>query len=392
MWRRILDFISSLKLTIVCLAAAMILVFAGTLAQVHFGTHVVQQRYFQSMLVWWPAESHGFRIPVFPGGHLLGAVLLVNLVAAHLRRFRLSLRNAGMHLIHGGLIIMLAGGLFTDLFSVESQMQIAQGETKNYSEASQLVELVIIEQRDSAADRVLSIPEAALRRGGVVSLDGVPFQVVIKRYYENSRLQMIPNGEGTGERAADQGHGAQISVTALPGATSVDGLNLRSAVVQLVPTSTKEGAASGPMGTWLVSQGLTTPQSFSFAGGTWRIELRAVRYYKPYSITLNKFTYERYPGTNIPKNFASQITLVDPEHAVNRDVLIYMNHPFRYAGETYYQSGFSQDEKSSILQVVRNPSFIAPYIACGVISLGLLLQFGFHFVGFTRSAKLAISK
>ena len=79
MWRGFFDFISSMKLAIVCLAAATVLVFAGTLAQVHFGTHVVQERYFQSMLIWWPAESHGFRIPVFPGGHLLGAVLLINL-------------------------------------------------------------------------------------------------------------------------------------------------------------------------------------------------------------------------------------------------------------------------------------------------------------------------
>ncbi len=72
MSRRFLDFVSSPKLTIACLAAAAVLVFAGTLAQVHFGTHVVQERYFQSLLVWWPLESKGFRLPVLPGGHLLG--------------------------------------------------------------------------------------------------------------------------------------------------------------------------------------------------------------------------------------------------------------------------------------------------------------------------------
>jgi len=60
----------------VCLAAAMALIFAGTLAQVHLGIHEAQQRYFQSMFVWWPPDGRGFQIPIFPGGHLIGSVLL----------------------------------------------------------------------------------------------------------------------------------------------------------------------------------------------------------------------------------------------------------------------------------------------------------------------------
>ena len=383
--RRLLDFISSLKLTIACLAAATVLVFVGTLAQIHFGTHVVQERYFQSLLVWWPAESTGFRIPVFPGGHLLGAVLLVNLLAAHLRRFRLNWGNAGLHLIHGGLIVMLAGGLFTDLFSVESQMQIAQGETRNYSEDSRLRELVIIDKRNSDADQVTAIPEARLRRGGTLKVSSLPFRIVIKKYFENSQLAMVSQARADAEPAADQGLGAKISARELPQATSVDGRDVKSAIIQILQPSA--GGETVSLGTWLVSEGLGGPQSFSCAGGPWRLEMRPVRYYKPYSLTLQKFTHERYPGTDIPKNFASQMTLNDPEHAVQRDVLIYMNHPLRYGGETYYQAGFGQDDQSSILQVVHNPTFIAPYIGCVVVGLGLLLQFSRHFVGFTRRTK-----
>ena len=79
MLRKIVDLFTSLKLTIVCLAAGMALIFAGTLAQVHLGIHEAQQRYFQSMLVWWPPEGHGFRIPVFPGGHLIGEVQILDI-------------------------------------------------------------------------------------------------------------------------------------------------------------------------------------------------------------------------------------------------------------------------------------------------------------------------
>src|SRR5438270_13471217 len=109
MLRRLINFCTSLKLTIVCLGSAMVLSFAGTIAKVHLGIWEAQQRYFQSFFVWWPVEGNGFRIPVFPGGHLIGAVLLVNLIAAHAKRFQWAWRKLGIHLIHAGLITMLAG-------------------------------------------------------------------------------------------------------------------------------------------------------------------------------------------------------------------------------------------------------------------------------------------
>jgi hypothetical protein len=34
------------------------------------------------------------------------------------------------------------------------------------------------------------------------------------------------------------------------------------------------------------------------------------------------------------------------------------------------------------LQVVRNPSWIIPYIACSLMTLGLLWQFTIHLLGF----------
>src|SRR5437762_12982930 len=162
MLRKIVDLFTSRKLTIVCLAAGMALIFAGTLAQVHLGIHEAQERYFQSWLVWWPAEGSG-KIPIFPGGHLIGAVLLVNLIAAHGKRFRWAWRKLGIHLTHAGLIIMLAGGLFTDLFAVESHMRLTNGETKNYSEDIQHDELTVIDLTNPEFDQVTAIPESVLQ-------------------------------------------------------------------------------------------------------------------------------------------------------------------------------------------------------------------------------------
>jgi hypothetical protein len=378
MLRKLVDLFTSLKLTIVCLGAAMALIFAGTLAQVHLGIHEAQQRYFQSWLVWWPAEGQGLRVPFFPGGHLIGAVLLINLIAAHIKRFRWTWGKLGIQLTHAGLIIMLAGGLFTDLFAVESHMRLERGDTKNYSEDQQHMELAVIDTTDNDLDQVTAIPESVLKKNRTIDHWSLPFRIVIKNFYQNSRLQMLSQA-GSGVRPiANQGPGAMIGVQPVARATAQDERDVPAAAIEIQP---KDG---GSLGTWLVSDALGAPQGFSCGGRTWQIAMRTARYYKPYSVTLQKFTHERYAGTDIPKNFASKVTLIDPERSVSRDVLIYMNHPLRYRGETFYQAGFQQDDRATILQVVHNPSFLAPYVACVIVAAGLLVQFGIHLVGFAR--------
>ena len=391
MLRKLVDLFTSLKLTIACLAAAIVLIFAGTLAQVHLGIYEAQQRFFQSLFVWWPAEGHGFKLPIFPGGHLIGAVLLVNLVAAHAKRFRLVWRKLGIHLTHAGLIIMLAGGLFTDLFAVESHMRLSGGDTKNYSESPRLMELAVIETSDPELDQVTAIPEAVLRRSRTIEHPSLPFRINVRNFFQNSRLHMVGEAGSTTSPIANQGPGAQIAVESVPRVTGMDDRDVMSVAIEIVPIEFVSGRASPPLGTWLVSDALGAPQTFSCAGRTWQIALRPARYYKPYSVTLQKFTHERYAGTEIPKDFSSRVTLIDPERSVNRDVLIYMNHPLRYRGETFYQAGFEKDDRTTILQVVHNPTFIAPYIACIVVAAGLLVQFGYHLVGFSRRRRVVIA-
>ena len=384
MLRRFFDFFSSLKLTVVCLSAALVLVFVGTLAQVNFGIHEVQARYFQSLFVWWPPTGHGMKIPVFPGGHLIGAFLLLNLIAAHVRRFRWSWDKVCIQLTHAGLIVMLTGGLFTDLFSVESFMRLSPGETKNYSEDSRNMELAVIDESDKELDQVTAIPEGLLRKGGTIEQSSLPFRIVIRHFYQNSRLEPLEKAGKEALPAATQGVGSQLTISEVQRATSENDRDLVSAVIEIVPIPATGEVTTPSLGTWLVSDQLGAPQTFSFGEKPWRLVMRPARYYKPYSLTLRKFTHESYPGTGIAKNFASRATLVDPEHGENRDVLIYMNHPLRYRGETFFQSGFEKDDSATVLQDVYNPSFIAPYAACVIVAVGLLFQFVTHFVAFLR--------
>src|SRR5258708_7882208 len=86
----IVKFFASLRLTVVCLSLGMALVFWGTLAQVELGLFKAQNEFFRSFFIYWGPAKASWRIPIFPGGYLVGGVLLINLVTAHFSRFRLT--------------------------------------------------------------------------------------------------------------------------------------------------------------------------------------------------------------------------------------------------------------------------------------------------------------
>jgi len=141
---------------------------------------------------------------------------------------------------------------------------------------------------------------------------------------------------------------------------------------------------------------LTQPQSIEVEGKKYTFALRPERVYFPFSLNLLKATHTIYAGTDIPKDFRSRVQLRNPQTGEDREVEISMNHPLRYAGLTFYQYQMDAGEaarqagrvSSSVLQVVRNPSWLTPYIGCALVALGLITQFLFHLVGFLSKRKM----
>ncbi len=394
---RFINVISSLRLTVVCLCLALILVFSGTMAQVYLGLYAVQSQFFRSFFVYWTPAGSGFKIPILPGGWLLGMVLLVNLVAAHIKRFKWSKKKIGILLIHLGLILLLVGQFVTEIFQRESAMRIEIGGSKNYSEDSRKNELAIIDTTDPKTDTVTSIPESLLAKGGEIHAPGLPFALQVERYLPNSAPAGPMSGDGEKIKAAD-GIGNRLLFSPVSTTARMDDENKPAALLRVVTDK-------GPIGEWTVSTwlskypypetlqqelgsllgvSLSAPQKFTCAGHSYEIALRPLRYYKPYTIKLLEFKHDLYDGTDVPKNFSSRIHLTDPATGDDRDVLIHMNSPLRYRGETFYQASWIPGDKGTILQVVANPAAPAPYIACSLVALGLLVQFLTHLIGFAR--------
>lgn len=394
---RFINFFSSLRLTIVCLGLAAVLVFAGTLAQVRLGLYVVQAEFFRSFFVYWTPAGSSWKIPIFPGGWTIGWVLLVNLLAAHIQRFHFSRRKIGLVLIHAGLILLLGGFFVSEILQIESQMRLEVGESKSYAEDSRRNELVVLDVSNPDHDDVVAIAQSLLEQGGEIQTPKLPFTLRVKRFLPNSQ----PAGpmSGGGEKiTAGNGIGQRLLFTAAPVVTRMDDEDKPAALIEIA--SGKQVIGSWTVSTWLTKRPWCTglnaqfggllggavdgPQGFTWAGRHYEIALRPVRYYKPYTITLLEFKHDVYAGTDIPSNFSSRIHLKDPKRGEDRDVLIRMNSPLRYGGESYYQASFEPGDKVSILQVVHNPAAAVPYVACGLMGAGLLVQFLTHLFSFAR--------
>jgi hypothetical protein len=71
----------------------------------------------------------------------------------------------------------------------------------------------------------------------------------------------------------------------------------------------------------------------------------------PFRLYLEDFELERYPGSESPSSYASQVVLIDEDEGVERDVRIYMNNTLLYKGYKFFQSSYDRDEKGTVLSV-----------------------------------------
>jgi len=182
MLKNLFKFFSSLKLTVACLLLGCVLVFWGTLAQVHLGLYKAQNEFFRSIFVYWQPAGSGFHVPIFPGGYFIGTVLLINLFVAHFRYYQAGKRKIGILLIHFGIVLLLLGQMFTDFLSRESALHLRIGQTKNYSEAERAFELAVLDTTDKDSDKVVAIPCSLLVRRAEVTDPEMPFNVRVKTF------------------------------------------------------------------------------------------------------------------------------------------------------------------------------------------------------------------
>jgi len=376
-WKALIGFFNSLRLTAALLVLAILLIFAATLDQVHLGVWGVQEKYFRSFFIYAAIRGTAFSVPIFPGGYLLGALLLPNLLVAHFCRFRLSWKKSGIWLTHIGLILLLVGQGLSGLLQRDNQLRIDVGQTRRYTESFRETELAVIDVTNPDYDQVVAIPSARLERKESVQHPLLPFLIKPVAYYPNALLRPRSQMPSPLPSLATAGVGPQVAVEPSPVTYKPDETNFPTGYVELV-------GQEGSLGVFLVSTMIVERQVVTYQGRTWHLIMRPERDYLPFTLTLLKFTHDIYPGTDIPKDFASTIRLKSDDLRDDREIRIFMNNPLRYGGRAFYQAGYSNNDRTSVLQVVTNPSWQVPYLSCALIALGLAIEFGIHLFAFFR--------
>ena len=355
-------FLKSFQLTIVLLALLMLLVVFCTLAQVEMGTQGAVNAYMRSFIVW--NQPLLLRLP-FPGGALVGLLLTLNLIAKTMDIQR-TWAKAGMWLVHAGMVVLFAGEFVAGMMQVDTNLSIEVGQTVNFVESYKNMELAVIDVTDPTWDEVYSVPNTLLAKGGTIPVPGTPITLNVKKHHANSELAALPPGMEPSIATAGAGPGVLVQERSLVSADNE--MDLPTVFLEITTAGQSQGI-------WLVSAAMNAPQSFTFDGRTYTLSMRLLRQYLPYSFTLKQFRHDVYPGTQIPKNFSSQVQVVNHARNESRDVLIYMNQPLRYEGKTFYQASYGKNDTLSTLSVVDNPGWLLPYISCVLVSLGLLVHF-----------------
>ncbi len=89
----------------------------------------------------------------------------------------------------------------------------------------------------------------------------------------------------------------------------------------------------------------------------------------PFSIKLRDFILDRYPGSNTPSSYASEVSVIDKDKSF--DYRIYMNHVLDYKGYRFFQASYDPDEGGTVLAVNHDPGATMSYIGYFLLTLGM---------------------
>lgn len=127
------------------------------------------------------------------------------------------------------------------------------------------------------------------------------------------------------------------------------------------------------------------PVRMTVGGLDFWVKYGSKEYDLPFSLRLNDFIAEKYPGTEKSySSFMSKVTVLD-DPTFDHD--IYMNHILKHKGYRFFQASFDPDEKGTVLSVNHDA------LGTGVTYAGYFLLYiglmGLLFFGKTRFKKLA---
>lgn len=365
--RAIWRLLGSYGLACILLLCLFALTLFGTLYQQDHGLYDAKNTFFNS----WVLTTKG-GLPLFPGGVTVMLLLTFNLIVGGLLRIKWRGRNAGVLIIHFGIIFMLVAGLVKLTQAEEGSLLLYEGQASNEFQSHHLWEVTLWEMTEATEVKEWSIEDPFLTdlrgdRKRTFRSSAWPFELQLHNFLLN--CDALPKGPNWN---ADS--------------KTVDGFALRA----LPPEKEHERNLAGIEASVVASDGTTIdallwgaergPWSFEVGGRKFALHLAKQTYPMPFTIQLDDFIKEDHPGIGMAKAYKSQVT--QTTDGTERPVLIQMNEPLRDGGLVLFQSSYGPDTPGhegpffSVFSVVRNPSDKWPEYSLWVITVGLVIAFG----------------
>jgi len=362
--KRIIDIFSSYGLACALLLCMFFLTFFGTIYQVDHGLYQAKQTFFSSWFLW--TGEAGASVPYFPGGLLCMSLLMMNMTMGGFIRMRITKRNIGVVVIHFGVAFMLLAGLVKLWKAEEGQLTLAEGQRSNYFSSLFDWEVAIWDLDGKGNQREFVIPGSQFDdldgdTSRHFTSDELPFELDLSGYLPDCRvLPKGPNWQSSGKPV--DGFGLLAGRTGSQDESYIAGLHVRV----FADGQTEDGLLWGRQ---------FEPLTVEAGGRRWAIDLRHERYEMPFTIRLDVFEKEDYPGITMAKAYRSTVTKF--EGGAQERVLIQMNEPLRRDNLILFQSSFGNQGGAtfSTFSVVRNVSDKWPEYSLYVVTLGMLIAF-----------------
>lgn len=363
-------FFSSFGLAVAIFLFLFVLILFGTLYQVDHGLYEAQNKYFSSFYV---MHAIGPVVVPLPGGYLLTALLAVNLICGGLMQRRVW-RHPGVVIVHIGIMVLIASAAITYHFSDRGHLALFESETND--EIQSFHDWSVRIGKAESDEPYFVVHDANFKRlrderSRTFHAGELPFDVELSGYVVNAFPRPAPQ-----ELAGQSIDGYMLE--ALPPEKEAEA-NLPAVRIAVIDRETDERTEG------ILAARSRHPLTIEANGDVYTIDLVRKRFPIPFEITLDEFIVEFHPGTEMAESYESYVT--KSEGGAEEKVRIWMNHPLRDRGYTFFQQSWGRqgNDLYSVFEVVRNPADQGPLIACIIISVGFLIHFLQKLVAYMRA-------
>jgi cytochrome c-type biogenesis protein CcsB len=92
---------------------------------------------------------------------------------------------------------------------------------------------------------------------------------------------------------------------------------------------------------------LPKPERFAMNGVVYQLEYGSIQKNIPFTVQCRDFRLDRYPGSNSPSSFESELTIDDQRNNVKLNRRVFMNNVIDYDGYRFFQSSYELDNPST---------------------------------------------